>query len=144
MRWLVELQTVEELKGRIDVNNADTMLPTSHYADLMKKVKATWPLHQMGVYQAVKPIRFFLASDQGEIKNEFMEQFGNNQVVVYHSDAKPNVSSNIRNMQMAVMDLFMLASCKVIIGTPFSTFSETASHIGGALLLEPDFSYTSN
>ncbi len=76
---------------------------------------------------AEKPsTRFFLASDCAETVDALQSRFGN-QIIT----RKPNLArDSLSGMKDAVIDLFLLARTSRILGSYFSTFSETAAGIG--------------
>ena len=129
--------------ARVNTSTAETMLPTQNYIELMRDLAHRWPVHDVGPYQVVKPIRFFLATDKDESKRLITSRFSKNQIVSFEKGINgTRLRREVWGLQSAIVDMFLLASCKVVIGTPFSTFSEAATYIGGALQLEPNFGYT--
>ena len=143
MQGLMKFMKNPEMLAAVDTSTAETMLPTENYLKLMQDLADRWPVHDVGPYQVVKPIRFFLATDKDESKNRIMSQFAQNQVVSFEKGIDEHgLRVEVWGLQLAVIDMFLLASCSVVIGTPFSTFSEAATYIGGALQLEPNFAYS--
>lgn len=142
MKNLLNYETQPDLKGKVNTSNAETIMPIESYISTMTQIKHSFPIHKLGPYQTIKPLKYFLATDKDEIKTQILEAFPEAQVVYYEHDLP---SSELRNnnwgMKLAVIDMFLLASCDILIGTPFSTFSEAAHSIGGGFYIEPNFSY---
>ena len=71
---------------------------------------------------------FFLATDDGTVKNKMMKRYPGH-VLVQHT---PHVRRDtLEGMEEAVVDLFCLAHTRKVIGSHYSSFSETAAEIGG-------------
>eukprot|EP00210_Caulerpa_lentillifera_P001689 g1624.t1 len=144
MKGLLNLETQKALKGKINTTNADTILPIENYIKVMHDIQRSDPVHNFGSFQLVKPLKFFLATDKDETRSKILEAFPEGQVIYYqHGIPSSQLRSKNWGMKLAVIDMFLLASCQVLIGTPFSTFSEAAHYIGGNFFLEPDFAYQS-
>lgn len=79
--------------------------------------------------------RFFLATDSADVEQHLIEKFGENVVVHHKYSYDRSVDSSIRD---AVVDLYCLASCKKIVGSYWSSFSETAAQIGNKELMVVD------
>ena len=145
MKGLMRFHTIPHLREAVNLTDADSVLPIKQYVDLMHDVQSLWPLHELGPYQVVKPLRFFLAADNDITQSAIMDEFHGDLVMAYDKQMDASLlRTELWGMQFSVIDLFLLASCETVIGTPFSTFSEAASYIGGSLLLEPDFNYQFN
>lgn len=144
MKGGLKLETQEELKGRVNTTNMDTMIPVEHYIETMKKMESDWTNHSCGSYQRVKPPRFFLATDNAAARQRVFKAFEDGKVVSFnHPVEGRELRKGVWGMKLAVIDLYLLAGCSVFIGTPFSTFSEAAHLIGNNLYLEVDFEYSS-
>ena len=75
---------------------------------------------------------FFLATDDGSVKNSMMKRYPGH-VLVQHT---PHVRRDtLEGMEEAVVDLFCLAHTRKVIGSHYSSFSETAAEIGGIPLV---------
>lgn len=144
MRTLVETETQETLKGKINTTNADSMLPLSSYVALMKHLQQSWPVHKFaeGPFHLMKPVKFYLAADNEHVKKQIAKEFDNDSIVFFDRD-RVNIRMNpdVWRKKVAVIELYLLASCQILIGTPFSTYSEAAHLIGGGVYLEPNFVY---
>eukprot|EP00210_Caulerpa_lentillifera_P001692 g1627.t1 len=142
IKWLLENVTPQSGNGVINTTIADDILPLEHYITLMRNFKDNYPVHNLSNFQVVKPLRFFLATDKDETRSKIQDAFPENQIVYYnHGISSNELRSKHWGMKLAVIDMFLLASCQVFIGTPFSTFSEAAHYIGGNVILEPNFAY---
>eukprot|EP00210_Caulerpa_lentillifera_P001691 g1626.t1 len=142
MKGLLNLETQKALKGKINTTNADTILPIEKYMETMRDLQQSYPVHNFGNFQLVKPLRFFLATDKDNIRSQIIEAFPKGQVIHYeHGIPEYKLRRENWGMKLAVIDMFLLASCQVFIATPFSTFSEAAHYIGGNVVLEPNFAY---
>eukprot|EP00210_Caulerpa_lentillifera_P001695 g1630.t1 len=142
MKGLLKFETQSTLQGKVNTTNADSILPIESYIATMYHLQQDYPIHKLGGYQIVKPLRFFLATDKDETRSKILEAFPEGQVVYYeHGIPSGRLRSENWGMKLAVIDMFLLASCQVLIGTPFSTFSEAAHYIGGNFFLEPNFAY---
>lgn len=73
---------------------------------------------------------FYLATDSDEEKVALRKAFGNR---IITSDSKADRGS-VEGMQNAVTELFLLAKTSLIIGSFYSSFSETASLLGDVKL----------
>lgn len=71
---------------------------------------------------------FFLSSDDLKTEETFKKEFGDNVITRINKDISRN---NKNGIQDAVVDLYVLASTKEIIGSYGSSFSRTASLING-------------
>ncbi len=72
--------------------------------------------------------RFYVCSDDASVKAELLEAFGPE--VILLPDGTLNRNSK-EGVQQAIVELFSLAATKRIIGSYFSSFSETAAELGG-------------
>ena len=143
MKKLMKFHTIAHLRNSVNLTSADSILPTKNYVKVMDHLLGLTPLHQLGPYQVFKPIRFFLATDKDETKQPIVDHFKEGLVVSFDKGLDGDVlRRDAWGMQTGIIDMFLLASCKAVVGTPFSTFTEAATYIGGSMLLEPDFEYT--
>jgi len=71
---------------------------------------------------------FFLASDSEPVKDDLTSRYGKGRIVTCERVAARDSPDGVRD---AVVDLTLLASTKRIIGSYYSSFSETAAAIGG-------------
>lgn len=76
--------------------------------------------------------RFFLATDSPADESYLKDIFGERLVTHEKTAYDRNVSAAIKD---ALVDLYCLAKCRVIIGSHWSSFSETAAKIGNRELL---------
>ena len=72
-------------------------------------------------------VKFYLASDDEEVKQTLNEQFPNH---IITCQDKVNRNS-LEGMRFAVIDLFCLSKTKKIIGSDYSSYSQIAAEIGG-------------
>ena len=72
--------------------------------------------------------RFYVCSDNASVKAELLEAFGPE--VILLPDGALNRNS-MEGVKQAVVEMFSLADTKRIIGSYFSSFSETAAELGG-------------
>ena len=72
-------------------------------------------------------VRFFLATDCEETEQQMKRLFGERLI----TRARETSRGSHQGMRDAVVDLFLLARTKNILGSYYSTFSETAASIGG-------------
>lgn len=132
-------------------NNSSTeLLPLDNYVSAMKSTKSILPSHFYPSNGQVsdfllrfesldfdrRDIRFFLATDDPKAAEYIKGFFFDGEVVSYEhpeNDYRP-----VRQAQNAVADMFLLASCESLIGTPTSSFSLAAKLIGSGLYLEPE------
>ena len=75
--------------------------------------------------QLNKDIRFYLATDSEEVKNELKEKYGNKIMSMPMSLTR----NTLQGMQDAIVDLYCLGSTKRIIGCTNSTYSLMASRL---------------
>lgn len=77
---------------------------------------------------------FYLATDSQSVKNKIIEIFGKDRIIV--SDGGLDRGSKV-GMINAVVDLYSLSYCKKIYGSYGSSFSEVASNLNNAKLVNP-------
>ncbi len=70
--------------------------------------------------------RFYLATDSAEVKHTFSQHFGPRLMFSERASSRRSVAG----MQDAVVELYVLAATKRIIGSHWSSYSETAAKIG--------------
>eukprot|EP00210_Caulerpa_lentillifera_P006901 g6598.t1 len=144
MKSFLETRLRGKLRQMINTTDGESMLPLVNYITLMKQLQKSWPKHELddGPFYHVKPMKFFLATDNKDVRPQIVNEFQAGSIIWYNNDLFGTFGHrSIWEHKAAVIDLYLLASCQIIIGTPFSTFSEAASLIGGALLFEPEFAY---
>jgi hypothetical protein len=79
--------------------------------------------------------RFFLSTDSAEVERYMIDKFNDQLVIHPKRTCDRNVDDSIKD---AVVDLYCLASCKKIVGSYWSSFSETAALIGNKELVVVD------
>lgn len=72
-------------------------------------------------------VSFYLATDDFEVKKEIVRIFGN-RIITCNCELS---RSSLEGMKYAVVDLFCLSRTARIIGSASSSYSETASELGG-------------
>jgi hypothetical protein len=71
---------------------------------------------------------FFLCTDNAQVREDFLQCFpGIQYFPVHFSQEKALRSTSIRH---AVVEMFLLSRCKLVVGTYFSSFSKVAALIG--------------
>tara|TARA_R110002012_G_scaffold220618_1_gene392257 strand:+ start:8306 stop:9805 length:1500 start_codon:yes stop_codon:yes gene_type:complete len=70
--------------------------------------------------------KFFLATDDDEVKQYFIKKFGNT-IVTNNFDLSRTTKAGIKN---ALLDILILSKTKKIYGSFYSSFSETAHYFG--------------
>lgn len=75
-------------------------------------------------------VRFYLASDNLSIKEEFVQQY-KERIITYHNLTNRNT---LDGMIFAASELFCLSKTKKIIGSAYSSYSEIAAELGGIKL----------
>ena len=78
--------------------------------------------------------RFYLATDDGEVKRRLLERFGPERIVTAQLDLSRDSKTG---MEGAVVDLFALSRTDKIIGSYYSSYSEIAAELGGIELIIP-------
>eukprot|EP00210_Caulerpa_lentillifera_P006903 g6600.t1 len=145
MRMFMNTKLQKELRGVINTTDADSMLPVRNYVTLMKQLQRSWPKHRVdeGPYYRIKPVKFFLATDNKNVVSQIANEFEAGSVVWFNNNARTRffIKKSVWERKVAVIELYLLASCDILVGTPFSTFSEAAHLIGGGVYLEPEFAY---
>ncbi len=79
--------------------------------------------------------RFFLSTDSAEVERCMVDKFNDKLVVHPKQTYDRSVDDSIKD---AVVDLYCLAACKKIVGSYWSSFSETAACIGNKELVVVD------
>ncbi len=75
---------------------------------------------------------FFLSTDSPEEERRLVERFGDKILSHPKNTFDRNVCNSIKD---AIIDLYCLAGCKQIVGSYWSSFSETAANIGNKELI---------
>jgi hypothetical protein len=101
---------------RTDNANAIRYSPTEAFADAMKDCIAGDP-----------DVRFFLSTDSVEVEQSMKSLFRERLITRQRTISR----SSLEGMQDAIVDLFVLSRTTRILGSYYSTFSETAASIGG-------------
>jgi len=70
-------------------------------------------------------VRFFVATDDLSVQNDLIKEFGDS-VLFYSTEKRRNTAQAIKE---AVVDLYCLANTSRILGSYWSSFSETASEL---------------
>lgn len=78
----------------------------------------------------VPETRFYLATDSDEEKERLIRRFGNHILCSGHT-ARRDSSDGIRD---ALVEMYILAGCRKILGSQNSSYSETAAEIGNITL----------
>ena len=78
---------------------------------------------------------FFLSTDSHEEERRLIDKFKGKIFLHPKQSCDRNVDSSIKD---ALVDLYCLAGCKKIVGSYWSSFSETAAHIGKKELIVVD------
>ena len=79
-------------------------------------------------------VRFFLATDDGAVKQRLLQHFGPERVVTAQMEL---ARDSKEGMMGAVVDLFALGRTDKIIGSYYSSYSEIAAELGGIELIIP-------
>lgn len=77
---------------------------------------------------AVPNARFFLATDEPGIQTRLIEHFGN--ALLFHPKRAYSRNEPLAIVD-ALVDLYCLASCQQLIGSHWSSFTDTAAQLGG-------------
>lgn len=144
MKVMRNLIRIGPLASTVDYKSTDDddILPFSNYIDLMRSVPKLMPAHKhLGFYQEVRPLRYFLATDNDEAREQVLSSFPPSTVFEFPKRDMARLRGTVEGLQSGVVDMFLLSDCRVLIGTPYSTFSATANYIGGNLYLEPNFTH---
>ncbi len=102
---------------RSDNEKAIEYSPLALFIEVMKKE-----------LDLVPDTNFYVASDSESVKSELIDVFGDKIIL---SSNKRGDRDNKEGMIDAVVDLYALSSTKKILGSYWSSFSHTASHISG-------------
>jgi hypothetical protein len=101
---------------RTDNANAIRQSPTSAFIAAMKNA-----------VDENSGVKFFLATDCEETEGQLKALFGKRVI----SRSRDKSRGSLHGMRDAIVDLFVLARTRLIYGSFYSTFSETAADIGG-------------
>lgn len=96
------------------------LIPIESYVEAMRKQKQ--------LAAGVKRVRFFLATDDAAAEAEIMAAFKPGQVLTYVKKERSRLV--VQGIQEALVDVMLLADCPVLIGTYYSSYSETAKMMG--------------
>jgi len=104
--------------------------------DIQSKVKGMIPIQsyleamrlQKKLAAGVKRVRFFLATDDVAAEAEIKAAFKPGQVLIYVKKERSRLK--VQGIQEALVDVLLLADCPVLIGTYYSSYSETAKMMG--------------
>lgn len=76
-------------------------------------------------------VRFFLATDDEKVKTQIQQEYPD-RIIAQHTDVRRDT---LQGMKEAVIDLFCLAATRKIIGSYWSSFTDTAAELGGISLV---------
>lgn len=107
---------------RTDNQKSIEMSPTSLFIDAINQEINRNP-----------DVRFYLATDSREDERILVQQFGNRIMMNHGRDLRRNSNQGIID---ALVDLTCLSRCTKILGSYWSSFSETAAVMGGEKELE--------
>lgn len=133
------LQPIEELRRIIDRISSDfkrdkvigVHIRRTDHAPSIQESPLELFLEAMRREREKNPsAKFFLATDDLIVQNSLMKEFEGS-IITYSTNKKRNSSQAIKE---AVIDLYCLANTNQIIGSYWSSFSETASELKGAPL----------
>jgi hypothetical protein len=122
---------INETVNKVTENFKNTIgihIRRSDHEESIKKSKTSDFINMMNRFIAEdEQVSFFLATDDGETKNNLKKQFG---ARIITNDVK-NYDRNQKDaIQSALIDLYCLSKTKKIIGSYHSTFSQMAAIIG--------------
>ena len=84
--------------------------------------------------EARPEVRFFLATDDPDIKQRMLDRFGEDRIITARTALRRDSKEG---MEGAVLDLFALSRTDKIIGSYYSSYSEIAAELGGIELVIP-------
>lgn len=84
--------------------------------------------------EASPEVRFFLATDDPDIKQRLLDRFGEDRIITARTALRRDSKEG---MEGAVLDLFALSRTDKIIGSYYSSYSEIAAELGGIELVIP-------
>ena len=87
-----------------------------------------------GELEARPDVRFFLATDDAEIKRRLLDRFGEDRIITARMELRRDSQEGMKG---AVLDLFALSRTEKIIGSYYSSYSEIAAELGGIELIIP-------
>lgn len=73
--------------------------------------------------------KFLLCTEDKETEEKFEKLFGKDKIIYFHKRARGR--GDVAAMKEALIDLYLLSKCDILLGTFLSTFSEVAWWIGG-------------
>jgi len=73
--------------------------------------------------------KFLLCTEDKETEEEFEKLFGKDKIIYFHKRARGR--GDVAAMKEALIDLYLLSKCDIILGTFLSTFTEVAWWLGG-------------
>lgn len=122
----------------LTVRDYNKILPVSAVIDQMQLYLDIMLSNQTAAQGGLKPVRFFLATDDKSIEPEIMQAFSPGQVVKLTKTLSPSEARLKKSgMHLAVADLTLLASCRILVGSAYSSFSKAATFMGNNLYTEP-------
>lgn len=98
----------------------ENLLSLSKYIDVMRKLTA--------LATGVKGISYFIATDDIEAEKMMRSSFEDGLVFNFPKTAWSR--STVAGIQQALVDVLLLSECPILIGTYYSSYSETAKLIG--------------
>ena len=135
--------------------------PSEDIERRIRQITASFPYHTVGVHvrrtdnttaiqlspddyffrkmdeevEAQPQTRFYLASDDESVKEKMQARYG--QRIIMSNDI-PLRRDTVEGMQYAVVELYCLARTQKIIGSGYSSYSDTAADIGHIPLIVPE------
>lgn len=98
----------------------DALVSLSRYVDTMRKLTNLAP--------GIQGIRYFIATDDAEAEKIMRSSFEDGRVFTYPKTAWSR--STVAGIQQALVDVLLLSECPILVGTYYSSYSETAKLIG--------------
>jgi glycosyltransferase involved in cell wall biosynthesis len=107
----------------------------SHYMYFMEYMQEIW--------KTSPTQKFFICADNPEIYAAFAEYFSDTaQSLILHVE-KHTYDRSLEQLQSALVDVWLLSRCTMVLGSPWSSFSELAARLGGELkVVGKDFGTT--
>lgn len=123
--WISE--RIEALSQQIDAHTIGLHIRRTDNA--MSRLHSPDHLWTVAIERAIEHdavVRFYLATDDANLKSQLLARYPQRII----TQPCQGTRSNLQGMEEAVVDLFTLARCSKLLGSYWSSFSDTAATLG--------------
>ncbi|KAK9815204.1 hypothetical protein WJX73_010901 [Symbiochloris irregularis] len=108
--------------------NAGSLISVSNYTDRLRELRDAGAPDKL--------VRIFVASDDPSAEDEVASGFPEGVVLSASKADSVYTRGSVAGIQAALTDIILLSSCPVLVGTFYSSYSETAKLLGGGYYVQ--------